>query len=99
MKNSCNTGSGNCGRILGAIFLVVATILTFIHVGSEGGTLGMFIVAAVLLKRSGGCGSCERCGVCACCCACVAAECGSELCVPETKAKKAPAKPRKAKKA
>lgn len=98
--NMCHTGSSNCGRILGGIFLIVATILTFIHIGSEGGTLGMFIAAAVLLKRSG-CGTCGRCGVCACCCACNPASCGTASCdvsmVAPAPAKKV-AKTRKAKK-
>ena len=93
MKTACHTGSSNFGRVLGGIFLVIATLLTFVNVGSEGGTLGMYIVAAVLITKRSGCGTCERCNVCAC----VAKTCGSEACDAPVAAKKV-SKPRKPKK-
>ncbi|MEI6095408.1 MAG: hypothetical protein WCR08_08130 [Gammaproteobacteria bacterium] len=108
MKNSCNPGSKNCSRIIGAIFLIVGSGLTLLT-HSEAGILGFFIAGAILcMKPRSGCNPCGGCGDCGCCCPCptgkdgavLEAHCDSmpKVVVKAPKSPKAPAKPRKAKK-
>ncbi len=71
MKNNC-TSSGKCGLIVGGLFLVVATILTFLT-HSDAGILGMFVVGlgfCVCHRFGSSCKTCSCCGCCSCCCKC-----------------------------
>ncbi|PJD93907.1 MAG: hypothetical protein CK424_01230 [Legionella sp.] len=71
MKGNC-TSSSKCGLIVGGIFLVIATILTFLT-HSDAGILGMFIVGlgfCVCHCFGRGCKTCSCCGCCSCCCTC-----------------------------
>lgn len=71
MKKVCSpTSSRNCGRIIGTIFLIVASGLTLLTY-SDAGILGFFIAGTVFCLKSGsGCSPCGGCGACGCCCGC-----------------------------
>lgn len=103
MNSTCNSGSKQLSRIVGAIFLIAGAGLTLMT-HSEAGILGFFIAGALLcMKRSSGCNPCGGCGSCGCCCGCYPANSGSvesfcETTIMPKKVAKAPAKPRKPKK-
>ncbi len=90
MKNTCKTGY-NCCRIIGGIFLVVATALTLLT-HSDAGILGMFLVGlGFCISRRMGCKPCGCCGSCSCCCDCTGS-CDTGMTCDEPAKKAAPRK-------
>lgn len=59
-------------QILGAVFLVIATILTLLTLNGFG-ILGMFLVGILLCRHH--MMGCQCCGCCPCCCNSEADEC------------------------